>query len=152
MTQSARIAPALLLATLLAGAGGCYHYVPTGPTVPPQGTPVRLHMERPESFELTSITAHNIGEMDAEMVREDDGELVVSALWLRAVTGQEYPGGGWTLRVEESRVARLEVRELSRWRTALVFIGGIAATWIGFDALGGGSEGSGGENGGGSTR
>lgn len=142
----------VLLAPFLAAASGCYHYVPAGASTPPQGTPVRLHMERPESFELPAITVHNIGELEAEMVREDLGELVVSALWLRAVTGQGYPGGGWTLRIDQGKISRVEVRSLSRWRTAAVFIGAVAATWLGFDALQGSNSGDGGGGGGGQPR
>ena len=132
-----------LPAILLAAAAGCYHYVPEPARPLPRAAPVRVHLSKPTSFELPALTAHNVGSMDAEVVRDDDGTLVVSARWLDAVTGHGYPGEGWTFELPRSDVARVDVRRLSVWRTALVFAGGLAATYLGFDALAGSDAGGG---------
>lgn len=137
---------AMALATLL-GASGCYHYVAEPVTPIPQGTPVRIRLVTPESFELPSITAHNIGTVTAEMIREDDGEVVVSTRWLDAVTGEGFDGESWTFRIERANVAALQIRELSRWRTAALFVGGAVATYLGWHVLGGGGSEPGSDNG-----
>lgn len=142
----------ILALVLLAFAGGCYHYVPEPPGPIPQGTPIRLHLSRPQSFEMMTITAHNIGQVTGEMIREESGEVVFSALWLDAVTGEGFDGGGWTFRVPRSDVTQLSVRRLSTWRTFAVLAMGAAATWLGFDALRGSDAGSGQSGGGGSPR
>lgn len=72
--------------------------------------------------EPTTLTGRvlDASSMDAEVVRDDDGTLVVSARWLDAVTGHGYPGEGWTFELPRSDVARVDVRRLSVWRTAPV--------------------------------
>jgi hypothetical protein len=127
----------------------CHHYVPADATALSQGAPIRVHLSPPASFELPAITVHNIGSLDAELVRTENGEIVVSALWLDAVTGQGYSGQNWTLSVPRAGVSVVEVRRVSRWRTAAVFVGGFLATYLGFDALRGGE--SGGRAGGGGS-
>ena len=46
----------------------------------------------------------------------------------------------------------MEQRSLNRWRTAAVFVGGIALSWLAFDALEGSSGGEGTIGGGGAPR
>lgn len=140
---------ALVLACTAALASGCYHYVPEGSAALHQGTPIRVHLRSPQSFELSSLTAHNINSVKAEMVREDNGQVVLSALWLDAATGEGFPGGSWTFRIRRDDIDRLEIRKLSRWRTGVLLVGGFVATYLGFDALrgsegGGGTQGNGG--------
>jgi len=126
---------------------GCYHYVPAVATTSPQGTPLRAYLDTLSSFELAQITVNNIDQVEGEMVRADARELILSATWLQAITGNGYPGNGWTVTIPEANVTALEQRRLSWWRTAIV-VGGIAVgTYFGFDALGltssGGNEGGG---------
>ena len=126
---------------------GCFHYVAAPTLEQPQGTPVRAHLESLGSFELAQITVNNIDQVDGEMVRRDQGDLILSASWLEAVTGNGYQGNGWTVRIPEANVASFELKRFSWWRTGVV-IGGIAlGTWLGFEALGVGPFG--GDNGGG---
>jgi hypothetical protein len=130
----------------------CYHYVPERGAPLARGTPVRVRLERPRSFELPSLTAHNVGSLTAEMVGEQDGALVLSARWLDAVTGEGFAGQSWTVDVPRSEIAELRVRELSVWRTGVVVAAGVVATWLGFDALGGGGAGGDPLGGGGQIR
>lgn len=138
-------APALILLLLSAASalGGCYKYVPAAGVSLPQAAPLRANLSRPLSFEISDITAHNIQRVDGELVRRDADLLVVSALWLDAATGVGYPGGGWTVTIPADALGELQVRRLDRWRTGALLAAGLAASWIGFDALGG-SEGGGG--------
>ena len=134
----------VLILLALPFMGGCYHYAATPTLEQPQGTPVRAHLESLSSFELSQITVNNINQVDGEVVRRDAGDLVLSATWLEAVTGNGYPGNGWTVRIPEANVTGVEVRRLSWWRTGVVVGGFIAGTWLGFEALGVGPFGEGG--------
>ena len=131
-------------------AAGCYHYVPTTTTAGhPQGTPLRAHLSTMSSFELSQITVNNIDRVEGELVRLDQGDVILSATWLQAVTGNGYPGNGWTVRIPEVNVTGVEKREISWWRTGVV-MGAIAVgTWLGFEALGVGPFGTEGGGGGG---
>lgn len=136
---------AVLLTLLLPG---CYHYVPEAGRTLARGTPIRVILNRPQSFELSSVTVNSVGIVTAEMIREADGAVFLSARWLDALTGQGFPGQGWTFRIPREDIGTLEVRTLSRWRTAAVVAGGFLATWLGFEALHGSVAGSGGSGGG----
>lgn len=138
----------VLLAFALVSAG-CYHYVPAAATMEPQGAPLRARLNTMAAFELAAITVNNIDVVEGEMVRLDAGDLVLSATWLQAVTGNGFAGNGWTVRIPESNVISVERRKLSWWRSGIV-IGALGAlTYWGFDSLGFGSGGSGGGGGGG---
>lgn len=130
-------------------AVGCYHYVPTTSLSHPQGTPLRANLSRMSSFELSQITVNNIDRVEGEMVRIDGSELVLSATWLAAVTGNGYPGNGWTVRIPEADVNGVELKKFSWWRTGVVVGGLVAATFLGFEALGVGPFGGSAPGGGG---
>jgi hypothetical protein len=147
MRMRQTIFPVIALALL--GAAGCYHYVPATVTMERQGAPLRTRLNTMAAFELSAITVNNIDVVEGEMVRVDGGDLVLSATWLQAVTGNGFPGNGWTVRIPESNVASVERRSFSWWRSGIV-IGAIGAmTYWGFESLGFGSGGSGGGGGGG---
>jgi hypothetical protein len=126
---------------------GCYHYVPALTTAR-QGTPLRARLNSMAAFELAQVTVNNIDQVEGEMVQVDGGDLVLSATWLEAVTGNGYAGNGWTVRIPEANVAGLEQKRLSWWRTGLVIAGIAVGTALGFESLGvtnfgGGSSGTG---------
>lgn len=126
----------MLVPAALWALAGCYHYVPTAATTAPQGTPLRAHLGEMAAFELPQMTVNNIDQVEGEMVRVDSGELILSASWLQAVTGNGYPGNGWTVRIPQSNVTAVEERRLSWWRTGIIVAGAVVGTWLGFDALG----------------
>lgn len=129
---------------VLAGTAGCYHYVPAPEASLTQGTPIRLRLATPQSFELQALTAHNIGTVTGEWIRQENGEVVLSALWLDPVTGGDgFDGGAWTFRVPRDNVTELSVRRVSRWRTFAVVAAGALATWLGWESLRGSDAGSG---------
>ena len=122
---------------VLPALAGCYHYVSTPTTSHPQGTPLRANLASMASFELAQVTVNNIDRVEGEMVRVDGGgDLILSATWLQAVTGNGYPGNGWTVRIPGANVAGVEMKKISWWRTGAVIGGFMAATWLGFEALG----------------
>ena len=138
---------ALPLSALLFATAGCFQYVPESNVVPTRGSPIRLHLERPSSFELTQFTVNNVIRVDGEMVRREAGDVILSATWLDAISGVGFDGEGSTLRVPETKIAGLELKRVSWLRTGVVVLGGALVTILGFDVLGTGSEGSGGGGG-----
>ncbi len=137
----------LYVMPLLLAAEGCFQYVPEGDVAPTRGSPIRVHLERPTSFELTQFTVNNVIRVDGEMVRREAGDVILSATWLDAVTGVGFAGEGWTLRIPETTVTALELKKISWWRTGATVLGGALVTILGFDLLGTGTEGSGGGGG-----
>jgi hypothetical protein len=144
-----RSTAALVAAWLLTG---CYHYVPTTTLAHPQGTPVRTHLNTLSAFELAQVTVNNVDQVEGEVVRLDAGDLVLSATWLQAVTGNGYAGNGWTVRIPESTVTSVELKRFSWWRTGVVVAGLVAGTWLGFEAVGVSPFGGGGGGGTGTTQ
>lgn len=142
----------ILVPAALWALAGCYHYVPAVATTAPQGTPLRAQLDEMAAFELAQMTVNNIDQVEGEMVRVDSGDLILSATWLQAVTGNGYPGNGWTVRIPQSNVMTVEERRLSWWRTGIVVAGAIVGTWLGFDALGVGPTSSTGGGGTGTTQ
>ena len=112
-----------------------------------RGSPIRLHLERPTSFQLTQFAVNNITGVDGEMVSREAGEVILSATWLDSVTDVGFDGEGWTLRIPESNVTALELKRVSWWRTGAAVLGGVLVTILGFDIAGTGTEGSGGGGG-----
>jgi hypothetical protein len=139
----------LAVVALAVTSTACHRYVPRGVAPVPRGTPVHVRLEQPSSFRLPSMTAHRIDRLTAEMVREDRDAVVLSALRLASVEGEDFDGRNATLSVARADIAALEVRRVSTWRTAFVVAGGLLGTWLGFEAFGGGSAGGEGPDGGG---
>jgi hypothetical protein len=133
-------------------ASACYTYVPVAPTATPQGTPVRARLSQMSQFELAQITVNNIDQVDGEVVRVDGSDLVLSATWLQAITGNGYAGNGWTVRIPEGNVAGFEEKRFSWWRSGVVVAGILTGTWLGFEALGVGPAGGSGSGGTGNTQ
>ena len=125
------------------GVAGCYHYVPADPAEPRPGTPVRVQLEPPGSFELPGLTAHDVLQIEGEMITSDPEGLFLSATWLDAAGGRGFPGSGWTVRVDEGSVRSFEAREISWLRTGLALAGVAVGSWIGFEAVEGSAGGGG---------
>lgn len=130
-------------------SGACYHYVPVPEgAVYPRGTPLRAQLDTLSSFELSAVTVNNIDQVEGELVTQDPRQLVLSASWLEAVTGNGFDGGGWTVYLPSGNVTGLERKRISLWRSAVVVGGIVAGTWLGWKAVGlgpnSGSNGGGG--------
>jgi hypothetical protein len=136
----------------LFAASACFHYVPAAPATSPQGTPVRARLNRMSEFELAQFTVNNIDQVEGEVVRLDGSDLVLSATWLQAITGNGYAGNGWTVRIPEANVAGFEEKKISLWRTGIVVTGILVGSWLGFEALGLGPAFGGGSSGPGNTQ
>ena len=137
---------------MLVPLAGCYMYVPVERTAwdVEQGVPVRALIER-QSVELRTYTAHDIVSLEAEFVRLDNSDMVLSALWLdSAVEGVGFPGEGWTIRIPTGSMASLEERKFDKWRSLALVGASVFASWASWQTFGGGGgRGEGGGGGGG---
>ena len=88
-----------LLLTFLFATEGCFHYVPDSEVAPTRGSLIRVHLERPASFDLTRVTVNNVTTVHGELVRREAGDVILSAMWLDATIGDGFAGEGWTLRI-----------------------------------------------------
>ncbi len=138
---------ASFLMTLLLATEGCFQYVSESEVTPTRGSPIRVHLERPSSFELTRVTVNNVTTVNGELVRREAGDVILSATWLDASIGDGFDGEGWTLRIPETNVSALEVKRISWWQTGIAVLGGAVVTFFGWDLLGTGTSGGGGGGG-----
>ena len=137
----------LSVVILLLGTGGCFQYVPeSGASPPTRGSPIRLQLVNPTSFELTQFTVNNITTVNGELVRRVAGDVILSSTWLETAGAVGFDGESRTLRIPDSNVAAFELKKVSWFRTGAVVLGGALGTILGFNALG--SEGGGGGGGG----
>ncbi|MEX2471621.1 MAG: hypothetical protein WEA34_05545 [Gemmatimonadota bacterium] len=111
----------ILLLVVLGPTVGCYQYVAVAEPAPPmvEGTPVRVHLGTPRSFDVAGFTAHEIQRVDGSMLRRDHGAWVVAAEALYAAGGNRFDAAAYALTIPESAVARAEVRAVSWWRSAV---------------------------------
>jgi hypothetical protein len=137
------VATALLCLSVL---NGCFAYVPAAGD-PPAPNRVRVLLTRPMDVRLTNVTANNVAVAEGEVVSTTRDTLTISAHWLRAGTGYEFPGVGETVRIPREQVGRLETRRFSAARSAgvaILTVGLGALLFAGVGKLTGGSDGGGG--------
>ncbi|HEX8210775.1 MAG TPA: hypothetical protein VF584_11410 [Longimicrobium sp.] len=121
------VATALLCLPVL---NGCFAYAPAAGGDPPAPSRVRVLLTRPMDVRLTNVTANNVAVAEGEVVSTTRDTLTISALWLRAGTGYEFPGAGETVRIPREQVGRIETRRFSAARSV-----GVAVLSVGLGAL-----------------
>lgn len=137
------IAAALLCLSVL---NGCFSYVPAA-VDPPAPSRVRVLLTRPMDVRLSNVTANNVAVAEGEMVSATRDTLTISALWVRAGTGYEFPGVGETVRIPREQVGRVETRRFSAARSAgltILSVGLGALLFAGVGKLTGSGDGGGG--------
>lgn len=119
----------IFVLAVLGPAVGCYQYVSIAEPAPAmvEGTPVRVYLGTPRSFDVAGFTAHEVHRVDGSMLRRDQGEWVVAAQALYAVGGNRFDAAAYALTIPASAVARTEVRAVSWWRSAV----SVAAVGVG---------------------
>jgi hypothetical protein len=125
-----------LVVPWLVGSTACYHYVPAVDAVYPRGTPLRAELDTLSSFELSAVTVRNIDRVEGEMVSRSDQQLILSATWLQAATGNGFAGQGWTVYIPAGNVRGLEQKRVSLWRSAALVGGIVGGTLLGWKAIG----------------
>jgi len=123
---------------------GCYKYVPLEgpPGSVERGTELRTVFSEARSVDLVDVTAHNIIAMDAEFIRQEDSELLVSAFYLDSSTRDAgYLGNGWTVRVPVESISEIQVKKFDWFRSiGIVALAG-AVSLFGWEAISGGETG-----------
>lgn len=124
---------------------GCFSYSPIDLSAPKQRDTVRATLSRPEDFRLAQYTANDVVRIDGEVIALDDSFLHLSAWALRARSGYQMAAQGETVRIPREALARVEQKQISPARSALVaglavLVGVVISVAVG---------GSGGEEGGG---
>lgn len=134
--------------------GGCYHYVPVSEIDPAlaEGTPVRVHLESPRSFDVSGYTAHDVGRVDGPLVERTSEAWVLSANSLYSTSGNTFEAGSWALTIPASSVATAEARTVSWWRTATATVASLVGVYVLSEALQGTSRTGAGGPGGDETR
>ncbi len=139
MTRFASLQLALLLVLVV---GGCYQYVPLSDPAPPleEGTPVRLHLSAPRSFDVSGYTAHEVYRVDGALVRRDQNQWVMAATALYAAGDARFDPASFSLTVPASAIGTAEVKELSWWRTVVSAVGVGVGIFLASEAIQGTSS------------
>ena len=130
-------ASALRRVALIAAVGcaGCHAYRPVEPSALTRGSRVRVETGSPVVVRLREVTIDRARTVEAETVGLENGNLVLSALWVEREGGIGTPGEGWTVTVPVDAVSAISERRFSWWRTALatgIVVVGTAAGWRAF--------------------
>jgi hypothetical protein len=122
-----------LLGGLMVAALGCYTYVPITTDVPPAGERVALHITDRGRVELADRLGPGVVRMEGMIARSDSTELVVNLHRIGQIGSGTSRWSGEAVRVDRSYVGGVELRRLSRGRTALV-AGAVTAGVVAFIA------------------
>jgi hypothetical protein len=134
----------VLLFVTLFFLAGCYKYVPLQgpPGAVERGTQLRTYFSEEQSVDLYDLTAHNITAMDAEFVRQEDSELVLSAFYLdSSARDAGYLGNGWTVRIPVESLSHVEVKKFDLWRSVGLGALALVGSYLGWEMIGGGRGG-----------
>ena len=139
MTRHRRSIPSLVL---LFSLGACYQFVPLSEPVPvlEEGTPVRVHLSTPRSFDVSGYTAHEVHRVDGSLLRRSRDEWVVAATAMYAAGGARFDPASFALTVPASEVGTAEVRQLSWWRTVVSAVGVGVGIFLASEAIQGTSS------------
>ncbi|MDZ7780724.1 MAG: hypothetical protein U5R14_12445 [Gemmatimonadota bacterium] len=130
------------LTVVLLVFGGCYHYVPLSEADPAvaEGTPVRVHLDPPRSFDVSGYTAHDVGRVEGSLVERTSDSWILSARSLHATSGNSFQAGSWALTIPATSVATAEARTVSWWRTATATVASLFGIYVLSEALQGTSR------------
>lgn len=130
-------------AIALPALGGCYQFVPLEEATPAvaEGTPVRVHLRAPRSFDVSGYTAHDIRRIDGSLLDRSGEAWIVAARSMYGMGGNRFEAGSFALDVPASAISAAEVRSLSWWRTAVASVAGAVGIYFLSEALQGTSTG-----------
>jgi hypothetical protein len=132
----------LAMATV-AACGACQTYRPLALDSVRRGDRVRVVLSRPVPLQLRQITVDQPSLIDAEAVGVENGNLVLSALWVERLGGIGSPGDGLTVTIPVDAVGQLSQRRFARVRTGILVGAAIVGTTLGWRVFGVGVSGSG---------
>ncbi len=114
----------LVSTVLLVQLAACYAYVPAQPGGPARAAEVQVRLSQPAPFDVRDLTIQNVTRLDGEVIAWDPDVLRLSATALTSAAGQQFPGAAQTVMISRADISGLEVKRVSRFRTALA-VGGV---------------------------
>lgn len=127
---------------------GCQTFQPATSSELERGDRIRVNLRETTDVELRQVTARDVTFVAGETVGVTGGQLTLSAFSVRRPDGGVVPAEGWTVRLDVEQIDGIQQQRMAVWRTVGLAAGIAAATFFGWESLGGGGEG--GSNGGGS--
>lgn len=124
---------------------GCYNYSPLTQPTPEPGAYVSLTLTDAGTVDLARYLGPSVFVVRGRYVAADDRGLIVSVSSVELVRGDEIAWAGERVTLPNDRIASVQVRQLSKRRSALlvgVGITGLVATTAAFGLIGGASSGS----------
>ena len=139
MTRTRR---SIFVWTAVLSTAACYQYVPLEEPAPAlvEGTPVRVHLSTPRSFDVSGYTAHDVHRVDGSLVRRSSSEWVVAATAMYAAGGARFDPASFALTVPAGDIGTAEVREVSWWRTVVSAVGVGVGIFLASEAIQGTSS------------
>lgn len=116
-----------LTALLLFALSGCFRYVPVNNQPLRQGESVRVELAVPGDYRLSQVSVNDVILVEGELIQMAPDTLAVSAWWVRARSGFEYPGAGETLRIPRGDIEALGKKRIAPAQT-LGLVGAVAGT------------------------
>lgn len=110
----------LILGGLMVAAQGCYQYVPIQSNVPPTGERVALQITDQGRVGLADRLGPGVTRMEGLVTRSDSTEYVMNLFRIAQIGSGTSRWSGEAVRVNRNYVGSVELRRLSRGRTALV--------------------------------
>jgi len=135
-----------MLITAVCLTAGCYNYSLLATPTPEPGAYVSVTLTDGGSVDLAGYLGPSVFAVRGRYVGEDDHGLVLAVSSVELVRGDEVPWAGEHVALPTDRIASVQVRQLSKRRSALlvgVGITGLVATTAVFALVGGANSGAG---------
>jgi len=136
---------AAMLLTAVCLTAGCYNYSPLTQPTPEPGAYLAVTLTDAGSVDLARYLGPSVFAVRGRYVGEDEQGLLLSVSSVELVRGDQLPWAGERVALPKDRIASVQVRQLSKRRSALlvgVGITGLVATTAAFGLIGGASSGS----------
>jgi len=127
-----------LVAVLMLGLAGCYHFVPLNQETPIPGEHIRVRLSPGAAMGLTERLGQQVRTVEGPLISSLGDSLSLDVGWGGLYAGTPFEGRRETLSFSADAIVEVERRELSRTRTGVV--GGLvlAATVLVIQAISGG--------------
>ncbi|PYP49961.1 MAG: hypothetical protein DMD45_12730 [Gemmatimonadetes bacterium] len=137
-----RVAMLIAVACL---TGACYNYSPLTQPTPETGAYVSVTLTDAGSVDLARYLGPSVFVVRGRYVGADEQGLVLTVSSVELVRGDQIAWAGERVTLPNDRIASVQVRQLSKRRSALlvgVGITGLVATTAAFGLVGGANSGS----------
>ena len=124
-------------------ATGCYTLQPVRGGVPPVGSRVAFDVNDAGRVALGGAIGPEVSQIEGRLLSNGSGEYLVAVSNVRLMRGGEQVWTGEQVRINREHVSSAYERRFSRGRTlalSAVFVGGVAAFFLGRELVGGGSD------------